>query len=57
MKPFLFYVIAFDQIKILTSWAPQNDHLKHSFVKDIDVVGEKITINSPKMFITRSTMK
>ena len=57
MKPFVFFVIDFDQIMILTCLAPQIDCLKLSFVKDINEVGEKMTINNRKKFITRSTMK
>ena len=57
MKPFVLFVIAFDPIKILTYWAPQNDRLNLSFVKDINLDGEKMTINSRKMLITQSTMK
>ena len=57
MKPFVFFVITFDPIKILTCSAPQNDRLNLSFVKDINLDGEKMTINSRKMLITRSTMK
>ena len=52
-----FNVIGFDPIKILTRLAPQIDCLKLSFVKDINEVGEKMTINNHKMLITRSTMK
>ena len=57
MKTVVFFVIALDPIKILTCLAPQSDRLSLSFVKYINVVGEKMTINSRKMFITRSTMK
>ena len=42
----VFYVIAFDQIKILKSWASQNDGQILSFVKAINVVGKKMTRNS-----------
>ena len=41
MKPFVFFVIAFDPIKILTCWALQNDRQNLSFVKATNVVGEK----------------
>ena len=57
MKPFVFFAIAFDPIMIFTCWAPQNDYLNFSFVEDINLAGEKMTINTCKMFITRSTMK
>ena len=45
MEHFLSYAIAFNQIKILTCWAPQNDHLNLSFVKNIYVVGGKLARN------------
>jgi hypothetical protein len=57
MKLFVSFVLAFDQIKISTFSAPQNDRLNLSFVKDINLDGEKMPINSPEMLITRSTMK
>ena len=44
-----FYVVAFDLIKIFLSWALQNDHQNISFVKAINVVGEKIARNGRKM--------
>ena len=37
----VFYVVAFDPIKILTLKAPQNDLLNLSFVKDFYVVAKK----------------
>ena len=40
-KKKVFYVIAFDLIQILKSWASQNDHQILSFVKAINVVGKK----------------
>ena len=39
MNIIVFYVVAFDPIKIQTSQAPQNVSLNPSFVKDINVVG------------------
>ena len=48
MEKIAFCVITFDQIKIQTHSAPQNDRLNFSFVKDIHVVGEKVAINSRK---------
>ena len=39
MKIFAFCVMAFEPIKI--DLAPQNNRLNLSFVKDIDVFGEK----------------
>ena len=48
-KKKVFYVIAFDLIQILKSWASQNDRQILSFVKAIHVVGKKMTRNSLKM--------
>ena len=45
----VFYVIAFDLIKILKSWASQNDCQNLSFVKAIIVVGKKMARNTCKM--------
>ena len=39
MEKIAFCVITFDQIKIQTHSAPQNDRLNFSFVKDIHVDG------------------
>ena len=36
-----YCVVSFDQIKIFTYWAPQNDRLNLSFVKDICIVAIK----------------
>jgi hypothetical protein len=41
MKKIVIYVVAFNPIKILISWAHQNDCQNLSFVKAINVVGEK----------------
>ena len=49
MKTFVFYVIAFDLIKILRSWASQNDFQILSFVKAVNIVGETMTRNGRKM--------
>ena len=57
MKTFVFFVIAYDPNKILTCWALQNDRLYLSFLKDVNVVGVKMTRNSHKMPITSSTTK
>ena len=38
----MIYVVAFDPIKTLTCWAPQNNHQNLSFVKATYVVGEKM---------------
>ena len=51
MKTFVFSVIAFDPIKILTCWAPQNDRQNLNFVKGMYVVGEKMTRDSCKKHI------
>ena len=48
-KEKVFYVIAFDLIKILKCGASQNDGQILSFVKANDVVGKKMTRNSVKM--------
>ena len=45
----MIYVVAFDPIKILTCWAPQNDRQNLSFVKATNVVGEKMARNTCKM--------
>ena len=45
----LFFVIAFDLIKIIRSWASQNDCQILIFVKAIYIVGETMTRNSGKM--------
>ena len=39
MEKIAFCVITFEQIKIQTHSAPQNDRLNFSFVKDIHVDG------------------
>ena len=36
-----YCVVSFDQIKIFTYWAPQNDRLNLSFVKDIMEITKK----------------
>ena len=41
MEKIAFCVITFDQIKIQTHLAPQNDRLNFSFVKNSLVVGKK----------------
>ena len=45
-KKKVFYIIAFDLIKILKCWASQNDGQIFSFVKANNEVGKKITRNS-----------
>ena len=47
----MIYVIAFDPIKIYIDWTHQNDRQSLSFVKYINVVGEKMTGNGRKMTI------
>ena len=47
----MFYVVAFDPIRFLTCYTPQNDCLNLIFVKDIHAVFEKMTRNGPKMVI------
>ena len=47
----MFYVVAFDPIKFLTSYTPQNDRLDQIFEKDIHAVCKKMTRNGPKMVI------
>ena len=42
-------IFVFCVIKIQNCSAPQNDHLKFSFVKDIKVVVKKMTRTRPKM--------
>ena len=37
----MIYVVAFDPIKIMTCWAPQNDCQNLSFVKATNVVDKK----------------
>ena len=49
VKTILIYVFAFDPIKIWTLYASQNDPWNLSFVKDINVVGNKMTRNGHKM--------
>ena len=48
----MIFVIALDPIKILTSWALQNDCQNLSFVKATNVVGEKMVGNTCKMAIS-----
>ena len=43
MEKNAFCVITFEQIKIQTHSAPQNDRLNFSFVKDIYVDGGNLT--------------
>ena len=44
----MIYVVAFDQIKIQTCLALQNDRQNPSFVIDNYVVGKKMTRNGRK---------
>ena len=45
----VIYVIDFDPIQIFIGWAHQNECQILSFMEAIDVVGEKMTGNGPKM--------
>ena len=47
------YVLAFDPIEIQTQQVPQNDCRNLSFVKDTNVVGDKMTRNGRKMTISK----
>jgi 1,4-alpha-glucan branching enzyme len=47
----LYYVIAFDPIKILTQYASQNDGLNLNFLKDVNIVAKKMAKNGHKMAI------
>ena len=51
---FVFCFITFDPITIQTCYAPQNDRLNHSFVKDINVVNSKMARNGCKTAIQGS---
>ena len=53
-KKNVIYVIAFDPIKIWMIWVLQNDSQNLSFVKDINVVGKKMTRYGCKMTISKS---
>ena len=48
MEKIAFCVITFDQIKIQTHSAPQNDRLNFSFVKDIHVIVGKMARKDQK---------
>ena len=50
----VFHVVAFDLIRIQTGLAPNNGHQNLSFVKDIHVVGKKMTQHGLKMAIYES---
>ena len=49
MTKIVIHVVVFDPIKISIGLAHQNDLQKLSFVKAINVVGRKMTRNTPKM--------
>ena len=51
MEIFVVCVITFEPIEIQTCSSPQNDSLNLSFVKDENIVGEKMTRNGRKMAI------
>ena len=57
-------ILAFDPIKIWALYASQNDSWNLSFVKDIKVVGNKMTRNGRKRpfqkvvsFLTKQTLR
>ena len=52
----MIYIVLFDPIEIYTHLAPQNDHQHLSFVKDIYVVGKKVTKNGCKMAKLKSCL-
>ena len=54
---FVFYVIAFDTIKIKTGLAPQSDSQSLGFVKNDKGVGQKMTRNGRKMNLTIVTTR
>ena len=53
---FVIHVVAFDSIKIQTCWAPENDLWNLSFVKDVNVVGDRMTRNGCKMNNSKSCL-
>ena len=54
MEILAFYDIAPQPIKVQIYSVSQNDRLDFSFVKDIYVVGKKMTLNGQKMVIYES---
>ena len=52
MKKIVIYVVVFYPIKIIVGWAHQNNRENLSFVKAINVVGEKMARNTSKMVIS-----
>ena len=52
----MIYVLAVDPIKIWTLYASQNDRRNLSFVKDINVIGNKMTRNVCKITISKSCL-
>ena len=56
METFAFFVITFEPIKIKTCSAPQNDRHNLSFVKDANMVGQKMAGNGRKMAIYQSVL-
>ena len=58
MEIFAFCVITFEPTMIQTCLAPQNDRLNLSFVKDENIVAEKMARNGPKWpFILSDSFK
>ena len=56
LNTFVIYVLAFDPIKINALYASQNDRQNLSFVKDINVVGNKMARNGCEMTISKSRL-
>ena len=48
-EKFVYYLVAFDPIKLYMRLGPQNYHQYLNFVKDINAVGKKMTRNGHKM--------
>ena len=49
----MFFVLAFDPIRFLICYTPQNDHLSIIFVKEIHAVSEKMTRNGSEIVILK----
>ena len=56
MKIFAFCVITFEPIEVQTRLTPQNDRLKLSFVKDVNVIGKKMARNGCTTAIYQSVL-
>ena len=57
LTKFVFYGIAFDPIRLFTSYSPQNDLLNLSFVKGINTVIKKMTRNDFVYFSSSQTLR